>query len=161
MRKETEEKDALLREENRSVRSSDVHKLSIQAAWFNFRFTKYYYEKSECCFLPVEFDYYKTFEEIHKNNSHGISEGCEYNQTVEKYGKCNIQVPEKGVFQLLIEEILSPFYVFQVVGITMWYLDSYEIYATFVIVTYCLSITIELIDIKRNIRNLKKMVDYE
>lgn len=43
----------------------------------------------------------------------------------------------------------------------MWYSSEYEIYATCILITSIISVTSELVDLKRNLNNLKKMVDYE
>lgn len=80
---------------------------------------------------------------------------------LSKYGKCNICLPEKGVLTLLIEGVLSPFYIFQLFSVILWFSDEYEIYATCILVTSLVSITFELIDIRRNMKNLKKMAYYE
>lgn len=111
--------------------------------------------------MPIEFDYYKTFESIHTTYSGGVSEGEEYASIVDKYGKCNIVLPEKGILQLLIKDVMNPFYLFQMFSIVVWFFDEYQIYAYCIIGTTIISVTVELIDLKRNFNNLRKMVDYE
>lgn len=63
--------------------------------------------------MPIEFDCYKTYETLLNSYSSGIQDE-DYNDLVEQYGKCNIVLPEKSIFTLLIESILSPFYIFQI-----------------------------------------------
>ena len=90
-----------------------------------------------------------------------MTEGEQYEGLVKTYGKCNIALPEKGILQLLFEGILTPFYLFQLFSVILWFIDDYTIYAVCIVVTSLVSIATELIDVKRNLRNLKKMVDYE
>lgn len=129
--------------------------------WFSFRFSKYYFDENARSFIPIEFDYYKPYQHIHDSYAKGVQEGEEHLSLVDQYGKCNIILPEKGIFKLLIEEILNPFYIFQFFSIVLWFFDSYTEYACCIIFTTLLSITTELIDIVRNLRNLRKMAYYE
>lgn len=128
---------------------------------FHFRFTKYFFEVSENAFVPVQFDFYRPYSEVHERYSNGVAEGAEYENLVNQYGKCSIVLPDKNIFRLLVEEILNPFFVFQLFSVCFWFASEYEIYAGFIALTTLVSLIAELIDIKRNIRNLKKMVKYE
>lgn len=128
---------------------------------FKFRFTKYHYDIGEDAFVPVQFDFYKTYADIHDTYTQGVSEGIEYDNLVDQYGKCSIVLPEKSVIKLLIHEILNPFYVFQLFSVIFWFLSNYEIFAACILFTSIISITAELIDIKRNINKLKEMVSYQ
>ena len=152
---------------HRSLKEIDIYKSSVLTTpkfddlAFEFRHSKYFYDDTESAFMPVELNYYKTYECLHQMYSKGVNEVFEYDQLVTEYGKCNIELPEKTVIQLLFEEVLSPFYVFQIVSIVIWFLDDYWQYSVVIIVMYVISIAVEIIDIKRNIRNLREMVDYE
>lgn len=129
--------------------------------WFEFRFTKYQFSEPERKFIPVEFDYYKSFSLLISSYSQGVREGEEYFKLVGKYGKCNIEIPDKGVLLLLIESILTPFYVFQIFSVILWMTTDYEVYAACIFLTSAISITVELIDIRTNIQKLKEMMHYQ
>ena len=128
---------------------------------FNFRFTKYYFNKTEDSFVPIEFDYYKTYEAVHESLANGVKEGEDYNQRVDCFGKWNIVLPEKGIFELLLHDILNPFYLFQMFSIVVWFFDEYQIYAYCIIATTIISVTAELYELKKNFNNLKRMAYYE
>jgi cation-transporting P-type ATPase 13A2 len=128
---------------------------------FDFRFTQYQYSHLETKFVPIEFDCYRPYSYLIENYSKGIKEGAEYERLVNIYGKCNIEIPDKGIFALLIGSILTPFYIFQTFSILLWMNDDYELYASLILLTSLVSITLELIDMRRNLKNLKEMVDYE
>lgn len=122
---------------------------------FEYRFTKYYFDKEESAFVPLEFDYYKTYECLQTTFAQCVQEGKEYDHLVHLYGKCNIKLPEKNLFMMLIEDILNPFYLFQLFSIIIWFLTEYEIYSGCIIFTTLLSIIIETIELKRNFMRLK------
>ena len=129
--------------------------------FFNYRFTKYYFDKDTEKFLPCIFNWSRTYMSLHEGYACGIHEQYEYERQVAEFGKCSIVLPEKGTFKILAEEILSPFYVFQIIWIIVWFIDEYWFYSIIILVTYAISITTELIDIKENMKNLREMVDYE
>jgi len=62
---------------------------------------------------------------------------------------------------LLIQSILSPFYIFQIFSVTLWFVDEYEIYATCILVTSLVSMTFELVDLRKNLKKLRTMAYYE
>ena len=90
-----------------------------------------------------------------------MQEGKQYQSLLNAYGKCNIVIPDKGMLTLLVEEILTPFYIFQVFSVLLWFIDHYAIYASWIFITSIVSITLELIDMRTNYQKLKKMVDYD
>ena len=46
------------------------------------------------------------------------------------HGPNSIDVEVKPYIQILFEEVLNPFYIFQIGSITLWSLDSYYYYAS-------------------------------
>jgi hypothetical protein len=49
-----------------------------------------------------------------------------------------LQVPVYSIPVLLIREILSPFYVFQLFSVCFWYADEYYLYASAILVIFCM-----------------------
>jgi len=100
-------------------------------------------------FTPIEFDYYKSFSQVIECYAKGIQEGQEHKTAIDQYGKCNIELPERGIFKLLIEGVLSPFYIFQMFSCILWYVDDYEIYASCILFTSVISMSIELYELRK------------
>ena len=50
------------------------------------------------------------------------------------FGENEIVVPVHSIPILLVKEILTPFYVFQVFSVCLWYADNYWLYATAILV---------------------------
>lgn len=65
-------------------------------------------------FRPIIFDCKQPYNDIHRLYSEGFKNPIDYQFELLKYGKCQIDVPMKSLPRLLIEEVLNPFYVFQV-----------------------------------------------
>ena len=53
---------------------------------------------------------------------------------VKKYGQCQLNIPSKGIVKLLVEEVLNPFYLFQVFSMILWFQDGYVKYAICILV---------------------------
>jgi cation-transporting ATPase 13A2 len=51
-----------------------------------------------------------------------------------KYGKSNIEVPMKSTMAILTDEVLNPFYIFQIFSMTLWFWDGYRYYASCILV---------------------------
>ncbi len=100
------------------------------------------------------------FQEIHKQYSGGIKNISDYNIQLIKYGKCNIEVPIKSIPRLLTEEILNPFYLFQVFSMALWYWDGYAYYATCILVISVTSAATSLVETLSNLKNIRKMANY-
>lgn len=63
-------------------------------------------------------------------------------------GRNNIDVESKSIGQLLVDEVLHPFYVFQIFSIILWLSDNYYIYATTIVIMSVFSIVATLIETK-------------
>ena len=74
------------------------------------------------------------------------------------YGGNSIVVEVKSWFKLLFEEVLNPFYVFQIGSMALWASDEYYNYATCIFVISAISIAISLWETRRQSQNLSDMV---
>ena len=77
-----------------------------------------------------------------------------------KFGPCNIEVPLKSIPALLIEEILNPFYLFQIFAMALWFWDGYRTYAACILIISVSSATTSLVDTLRNLKKIRKMAHY-
>jgi len=46
-----------------------------------------------------------------------------------RFGPCNLEVPKKSAIRLLFDEVLNPFYIFQIFSISLWLYESYFLYS--------------------------------
>ncbi|XP_029291341.1 polyamine-transporting ATPase 13A2 isoform X2 [Cottoperca gobio] len=73
------------------------------------------------------------------------------------YGPNLIDVPVKPYMKLLFEEVLNPFYVFQVFSVTLWMIDNYYFYAICIFIISIFSISISLYEIRKQSITLRDM----
>ncbi|PIO16070.1 hypothetical protein AB205_0205710, partial [Aquarana catesbeiana] len=65
------------------------------------------------------------------------------------YGQNEIDVPVKSYGQLLIEEILNPFYIFQLFSVVLWFCEQYYYYAVCIIIISFISVGVSLYETKK------------
>uniref|UniRef100_A0A8C9V095 ATPase cation transporting 13A2 n=1 Tax=Scleropages formosus TaxID=113540 RepID=A0A8C9V095_SCLFO len=73
------------------------------------------------------------------------------------YGQNLIDVPVKSYARLLLEEVLNPFYIFQVFSIILWMSDRYYYYAACILFISLISISISLYEIRKQSTTLRNM----
>ncbi|KRX08170.1 P-type ATPase, cytoplasmic domain N [Pseudocohnilembus persalinus] len=127
-----------------------------------FRLYSYYFDTDHQIFKPIQFNIFAyTLNEIHKKFGAGIDSESEYENTLSLYGYNETNIPPKSTFKIFIDEILSPFYMFQVFSVILWYLELYYYYSTVILLTSLLSIYVTLKEAKTNYQKLKEMSHYE
>ncbi|CAB4425371.1 unnamed protein product [Rhizophagus irregularis] len=73
------------------------------------------------------------------------------------FGPNVIDIQEKSTLQLLTDEILHPFYIFQVFSIILWALDEYYYYAACIFIITATSVINTLIETKQTMHRLREM----
>uniref|UniRef100_A0A673B9N7 ATPase cation transporting 13A2 n=1 Tax=Sphaeramia orbicularis TaxID=375764 RepID=A0A673B9N7_9TELE len=94
---------------------------------------------------------------------HGFQRGLSLEEQVLRrriYGPNLIDVPVKSYMRLLFEEVLNPFYVFQVCSIILWTIDNYYYYASCILIISILSISISLHEIRKQSTTLRNMARF-
>ncbi|KAL9652542.1 hypothetical protein ABK040_000112 [Willaertia magna] len=126
---------------------------------FTYRHVKYIYDVELKIFRKLQFNTSLPYDFIHKNFSNGLSENI---HTVRRvlFGKNLIDVPMKNVVSLLLDEVLHPFYIFQIVSVIIWCMDEYFSYATCIVVSSTLSAIVSLVETRRNMIKLRDMAHY-
>jgi len=77
------------------------------------------------------------------------------------HGPCQIEVPYKGISGIFVDDILSPFYLFQVASVILWMTNTYYYYAGAILIITIVSATAEIYETRRNLLNIRKMAMYE
>ncbi|NWX11494.1 AT132 ATPase, partial [Aegotheles bennettii] len=73
------------------------------------------------------------------------------------YGPNLIEVPVKSYARLLVEEVLNPFYIFQVFSIVLWVCDAYYYYAACIFLISTISIGLSLYETRKQSTTLQNM----
>ena len=61
---------------------------------------------------------------------------------------------------MLIKEVLSPFYIFQIASVILWMWDGYQSYACCIILISTGSVLISLFDALKNNKEIRQMALY-
>ena len=78
-----------------------------------------------------------------------------------KFGKCEVDVPKKSVVQVLISEVLNPFYIFQVFSVALWMWDLYYYYASCILIISTGSVLLSLCETIKNHNEIRTMARYQ
>ncbi|KAF1519888.1 Cation-transporting ATPase 13A2, partial [Eudyptes sclateri] len=73
------------------------------------------------------------------------------------YGPNLIEVPVKSYARLLVEEVLNPFYIFQVFSIVLWVCDTYYYYAACIFLISTISLGLSLYETRKQSATLQNM----
>ena len=87
----------------------------------------------------------------------GLTE-AESQSRIFLFGRNEIVVPLDSILVLMVKEILTPFYVFQVFSITFWYVDEYWKYSSAILLTSLLSLSTALYQTRKNQHNLRDTI---
>lgn len=122
---------------------------------FSYRYLRFFYSPVEDIFRTNS-----TWYDSHWTNLKSIKEGISQStqeQRVLNFGENNIEIEEKTILQLLTDEVLHPFYMFQVFSIFLWLADDYFYYASCIFFISMISIINSLVETKSTIRRLQEI----
>lgn len=77
------------------------------------------------------------------------------------FGQNSIDLEEKSLGQLLVDEVFHPFYVFQIFSLLLWSVDEYYYYAACIFVISVLSIISALLETKATMKRLREVSKFE
>lgn len=77
------------------------------------------------------------------------------------YGLNLITIPVPGPLALLVNEVLHPFYIFQLFSVILWYIEPYIAYATAIVIISGIGALIGMVQTRRNMMNLKELAEFE
>ncbi|KAG0668265.1 Vacuolar cation-transporting ATPase [Maudiozyma exigua] len=77
------------------------------------------------------------------------------------FDKNQIDLKNKSITELLWDEVLHPFYIFQIFSIILWSLDEYYYYAGCIFIISVMSIADTLIQTRKTSKNLAEMSHFD
>lgn len=77
------------------------------------------------------------------------------------FGKNMIDIAEKTIGHLLVDEVFHPFYVFQIASLILWSLDEYYYYACAIFIISAVSIVTTLLETKTSMKRLREVSKFE
>ena len=130
-----------------------------QLLTFEYHHLPYYLKENR--FEPLFMQTSLSYKSIIDTYAQGIIAEEEVEEKQNLYGKCAILVPKKAIPRLMVEEILHPFYMFQVFSVCLWMWDGYVYYASAIFVITFVSLTTSIRDTVINLKNIRTMAFYE
>uniref|UniRef100_A0A914EFV2 Cation-transporting P-type ATPase N-terminal domain-containing protein n=2 Tax=Acrobeloides nanus TaxID=290746 RepID=A0A914EFV2_9BILA len=127
--------------------------------YFTYRKILYFWHPEYCKFEPINsLDSELQLEYFHNRIKQQGFNDDEVEQLKSLYGRNLIEIKLKPIIVLVFKEILTPFYIFQVFSLIVWYSDDYEYYATVVVFMSLLSIFTDVYQIRKQETRLQSMV---
>ncbi|CAO4374347.1 unnamed protein product [Caenorhabditis nigoni] len=138
--------------------------------WFLYRKLEYIWigdedfnennDDEDCCWKPSS----DIADKIPSRSFLAISEAnvgltsSEIIRRLEFYGRNEIVVQLRPILYLLFMEVITPFYVFQIFSVTVWYNDEYAYYASLIVALSLGSIVMDVYQIRTQEIRLRSMV---
>lgn len=88
-------------------------------------------------------------------------EAEERHRREQVFGRNMIEIREKSIPQLLVDEAFHPFYVFQVASLILWSLDEYYYYAICIFLISLTSILTTLLETRSTMRRLRNLSSFQ
>lgn len=140
--------------------SSDNAQYSdVEIRYFIYKYIRYIWNSEKNSFSRLRGYDHKVLCSDLITKFHGLSK-VQQEQRLKIYGPNNTSIEVKSYFNLLINEVLNPFYIFQIASIALWMSDNYYYYASAIFVISVISICISLYETKRQQIALHDMAEY-
>jgi cation-transporting ATPase 13A3/4/5 len=123
--------------------------------YFDYQYIRFIYNPSAQAFMQNS-QWKDSDWNMAANCERGIGRETHQERTMV-FGHNLIDVQEKTVGQLLVQEVLHPFYVFQVFSMALWFADDYYYYAACIFVISTVSIVTELVETKKTMKRMRNM----
>ncbi|KAK3861483.1 hypothetical protein Pcinc_032556 [Petrolisthes cinctipes] len=118
--------------------------------YFMNRKIKYFWDDSTCTFVKLRpLDDSPTFNTFHQRAS-GLSE-CEAQRRKALYGENILDIAVLSIWQLLVQQAVNPFYIFQAFTVVLWSVEGYYLYSGCVALLSIVSISVMVWEIRRAI----------
>ncbi|KAI3385215.1 hypothetical protein SNEBB_001957 [Seison nebaliae] len=80
------------------------------------------------------------------------------NELLKLYGENVLNLQLTPIWKVLLQEIISPFYIFQIFSVILWCTDQYYFYSGCIFIISVISVTLTLVQTRRNEKHLLDMV---
>ncbi|TPX67104.1 hypothetical protein SpCBS45565_g04019 [Spizellomyces sp. 'palustris'] len=127
--------------------------------WFEYRKQRYIYQEAFSSFQRHNPRLRKSCIEIHQLRG-GLSEE-EASVCLNQNGPNHIDIDDLPIINMLLDKVIHPFYLFQVLSVIVWMLEAYYTYALLILIMSCSSIAWEMYSAKQNEKNLRNLVKVE
>ncbi|KAI9226977.1 MAG: P-type ATPase P5 type [Piptocephalis tieghemiana] len=126
---------------------------------FQYRHLRFVYDPTPQCFIRTSTWRDAAWDTGRSSITRGLSrEAARDRRTV--HGPNLMDVQPKSVGTLLVDEVLHPFYIFQLASIGLWAVDNYYYYAACIFTISIISVITALIETRRNMAKMRDMARF-
>lgn len=100
------------------------------------------------------------FDELRAKYTRQPMSDAEHELQQIRFGECLVNVPKKTVIQILLDEVLNPFYIFQIFSIAVFIWESYTIYAGCIFALSSIAIASTIYETRKNNEQIRRMAKY-
>ncbi|CAK7267935.1 hypothetical protein SEPCBS119000_002800 [Sporothrix epigloea] len=125
----------------------------------NYRYVRLYYHPQRDSFVLSS-----GWKDVQWQNVREIRAGLDSDEKGHRltvFGANLIDIEEKSISKLLVDEVFHPFYVFQIASLVLWSMDEYYYYAIAIFLMSFGSITTTLIETRSTMRRLREISRFE
>lgn len=130
----------------------------IRIRYFLYRNLVFIYDPDLDSFHRVRFNTSLPYSKIHKMAEQEAENERDLRELL--FGKNSTQVPMKSMIQILLDEILHPFYLFQILILVLWFIERYYIYCITISVVSLIAVFFSFWRTHDNLKKLKEMTSY-
>ncbi|XP_064642125.1 polyamine-transporting ATPase 13A3-like isoform X2 [Lineus longissimus] len=126
--------------------------------FFSIKHLKYIWNGSTLSFKKLKgLEEGQTCGYLHMTATSGLTD-LEYTRKFALYGTNSMPVRVQPIVKLLFQEVLNPFYIFQIFSCTLWYFDEYEIYASCIVFISLVSLSTGVYQTRKMQRELRDTI---
>ncbi|KAL2813331.1 hypothetical protein BDW59DRAFT_154862 [Aspergillus cavernicola] len=127
--------------------------------YFDYRYLRFFYHSLEDKFLLIS-----GWKDPSWTNAKSMRTGLnaeDRDGREQIFGRNVINIQQKSLLQLLVDEAFHPFYIFQVASLVLWSLDSYYYYAACIFIISVISIGTTVVETTATTSRLKEMSRFD
>lgn len=132
-----------------------LHELRV----INYRYVRFYYHP-----LSDKFRLSNGWKDPLWTDVIAVREGVDSEEKSNRelvFGSNLIDIEQKSIFRLLVDEVFHPFYVFQIASLVLWSMDEYYYYAVAIFVMSVASIATTLVETRATMKRLREISRFE
>lgn len=127
--------------------------------FFENKKIRYIWDEEDKNFVRLRgFDRNVTIKKLQTMTTAGLSKLAQW-QRRQLFGENAIHIEVQPYFKILFEEVLGPFYIFQLFSIVVWFNEDYYYYGTCIIIMSIVSLVSGVVQIRRNQQQLRDTVE--
>lgn len=135
----------------------DENNNAITVRYFDNKKLRYIWDEQKQNFIILRgLDYNVELDKL-KKMSKGLSRQEQFSRQM-LFGSNTIFVEVQTYIKILFEEVLGPFYIFQLFSVLLWFNDDYDYYATCIVIMSLVSLISSVIQIRSNQQQLRDAV---